>query len=679
MIEIGVDVGGTFTDVVCRAAGRPTMAMKVPTTRKDPSRAIIAAIRQMAEKWDVPAARITRFVHGTTVATNAVLERRGPKIGVLTTRGFKDVLEIGRQMRQQMYDVVLQPETPVFLAPGGMRKEANERLSADGEVVEPLDEASVEQAASELVAAGAEAIAICFLHSFLNPTHERRAAEIIRTAHPALYVSLSSEVDPAFREYERTVVTAFDAYIKPVIDRYLANLEAGLATAGVAAPLQVMQSRGGVSISGVARERPVRLFLSGPAAGVIGGRSVGNSVGVDDLISVDIGGTSSDIALIHAGKPLIRAEGLVAGYPIRVPMVDVNAIGAGGGSLAWIDPAGGLRVGPHSAGSEPGPACYGAGGEEATVTDASVVLGYIDPEYFAGGTLPLKPELARKAVEEKIAGPLGMTVEEAALGIHRVINAQMTEAIRLVSIRQGFDPRNFALVPLGGGGGIHAAALADDLGITRIIVPRHPGVLSAAGLLAASIEHEMATAFPRSLEGLSPVDLAPTLGELEAACGRLMAQEALGENRIETQHFADVCYDGQSHYLEIPLRMTERDAIKKLYEDFVAAHDRVFGHSTRAPARIVNLRTIQLVRSAALDQPDQHAGEPKTPRVKKRRVLFAGCGSAVETVIHEREQISADTTINGPAIVEQADTTTLVPPGWSARSAAGGTLIMTRP
>ena len=475
------------------------------------------------------------------------------------------------------------------------------------------------------------------------------------------------------------MVTAFDAYIKPVIDRYLANLEAGLETAGVAAPLQVMQSRGGVSISGVARERPVRLFLSGPAAGVIGGRSVGNSVGVDDLISVDIGGTSSDIALIHAGKPLIRAEGLVAGYPIRVPMVDVNAIGAGGGSLAWIDSAGGLRVGPHSAGSEPGPACYGAGGEEATVTDASVVLGYIDPEYFAGGTLPLKPELARKAVEAKIAGPLGMTVEEAALGIHRVINAQMTEGIRLVSIRQGFDPRNFALVPLGGGGGIHAAALADDLGITRIIVPRHPGVLSAAGLLAASIEHEMATAFPRPLEGLSPVDLAPTLGELEAACGRLMAQEALGENRIETHHFADVCYDGQSHYLEIPLRTAERDAIKKLYEDFVAAHDRVFGHSTRAPARIVNLRTIQLVRSAALDQPDQRGGELKAPRVKKRRVLFAGCGSAVETVIHEREQISAETTINGPAIVEQADTTTLVPPGWSARSAAGGTLIMTRP
>ena len=678
MIEIGVDVGGTFTDVVCRADGRPVMAMKVPTTRKDPSRAVISAIRQMAEKWDIPAAHITRFVHGTTVATNAVLERRGPKIGVLTTRGFKDVLEIGRQMRQQMYDVVLRPETPVFLAPGAMRKEANERLSATGEVIEALDEESVRQAGAELVAAGAEAIAICFLHSFLNPAHERHAAEIIRADHPELYVSLSSEVDPAFREYERTVVTAFDAYIKPVIDRYLANLEVGLKTAGVSAPLQVMQSRGGVAISGVARERPVRLFLSGPAAGVIGGRSVGSSVGVEDLISVDIGGTSSDIALIHAGKPLIRAEGLIAGYPIRVPMVDVNAIGAGGGSIAWIDSASGLRVGPHSAGSEPGPACYDSGGEEATVTDASVVLGYIDPEYFAGGTLPLKPDLARKAIAEKIAKPLGVTVEEAALGIHRVINAQMTEGIRLVSIRQGFDPRNFSLVPLGGGGGMHAAALGDELGITRIIVPRHPGVLSAAGLLAASIEHEMATAFPQPLEGLSKTDLTPTLRELEAGCGRLMAQEAIGGNPVETLHFADVCYDGQSHYLEVPLHLAEPEPIKRLYEDFVAAHDRVFGHSTRSPARIVNLRTIQLVRSTALEQGDERDSGVKASRPKTRRVLFAGGGGAVETSIYEREQIPGDATINGPAIVEQADTTTLVPPGWCARPAAGGTLIMTR-
>jgi len=678
MIEIGVDVGGTFTDVVCRASGRPVMAMKLPTTRKDPSRAIIAAIRQMAEKWDVPPDRIGRFVHGTTVATNAVLERRGPRIGLLTTRGFKDVLEIGRQMRQQMYDVVLQPETPVFLAPGAMRKEAIERLSADGQVIEALNEDTVEKAASELVASGAQAIAICFLHSFLNPSHEKRAAEIIRSRHPDLYVSLSCEVDPAFREYERTVVTAFDAYIKPVIDRYLANLEVGLKSAGVRAPLQVMQSRGGVAISSVARERPVRLFLSGPAAGVIGGRSVGTAVGAKDLITVDIGGTSSDIALIHAGKPLIRAEGLVAGYHIRVPMVDVNAIGAGGGSVAWIDPAGGLRVGPHSAGSEPGPACYGAGGEEATVTDASVVLGYIDPEYFAGGTLALKPELARAAIASKIAGPLGMTVEEAALGIHRVVNAQMTEGIRLVSIRQGFDPRNFALVPLGGGGGVHAAALADDLGITRIIVPRHPGVLSAAGLLAASIEHEVAMAFPRQIEGLSPADLAPTLAELEEACRKLMAKEALGERPIETQHFADVCYDGQSHYLEVPLRLSEPDPIRLLYEDFVAAHDRVFGHSTRSPARIVNLRTIQLVRSAALGQSDQPAAGAGTGRKKERRALFAGAPGAIEAAVYERDRIAADGRIEGPAIIEQADTTTLVPEGWSARPDAGGVLVMTR-
>ena len=486
MIEIGVDIGGTFTDVVCRAPGQPVRVMKVPTTRQDPSLAVVESIRRMREEWGLDPHAVTRFVHGTTVATNAVLERKGPKIGLLTTAGFKDVLEIGRQMRQQLYDVILRPETPVFLAPGGRRKEVAERLGARGEVVVPLDEGSVRRAAAELAEAGAEAIAICFLHSFLNPAHERRAGEIVQEAHPELFVSLSCEVDPAFREYERTVVTALDAYIKPVIDRYLANLEHGLREAEVGAPLQIMQSRGGIATSAVARTRPVRLFLSGPAAGVIGAKTAGESAGAGNLITVDIGGTSCDIALIEAGKPLVRAEGLVDGFLVRVPMVDVNAIGAGGGSIAWIDGAGGLRVGPHSAGSEPGPACYNAGGQEPTVTDASVVLGYIDPDYFAGGTLKLRPELAHEVIERKIARPLRLSVEEAALGIHRVINAQMTEGIRLVSIRQGFDPRGFALVPLGGGGGMHATALAEELGIKTILIPRHPGVLSASGLLSAS-------------------------------------------------------------------------------------------------------------------------------------------------------------------------------------------------
>src|SRR6185437_2893971 len=405
------------------------------------------------------------------------------------------------------YDLRLKPETPVFLAPGALRKEVQERLTAKGDVLVALDERSVVDAVDALAAEGVEAIAVSYLFSFLNPAHERRTREIVAERHPKLMVSLSSEVDPAFREYERTCVTAFDAYIKPVVGRYLESMEQDLANGGVRTPLQIMQSRGGISSSTIARQRPVRLFLSGPAAGVIGGLEVGRAAGIEDLITVDIGGTSCDIALISRGQPLIRAEGDIGGYSVRVPMVDVNAIGSGGGSIAWIDGAGSLRVGPESAGSEPGPASYGRGGKRATVTDASIVLGYINPDYFAAGSLKLAPELARKAIKEKIADPLKMSVEEAALGIHRVVNAQMAEAIRLVSIGRGIDPRAYTLLPLGGGGSLHATALARELGIRRIAVPPHPGVLSATGLLFAPIEHEVSTAFPRALGGVVWADV----------------------------------------------------------------------------------------------------------------------------------------------------------------------------
>src|SRR5262249_2265063 len=395
-------------------------------------------------------------------------------------------------------------------------------------------------------------IAVVFLFSFLNNSHERRAREIIAARHPHVFVSLSSEIDPAFREYERTVVTAFDAYVKPVVDRYLANLDAGLRCKAVPAPLQIMQSRGGISSSATARLRSVRLFLSGPAAGVIGARMVGEAAGLRDLITVDIGGTSCDIALIEDGAPALRSEGRIDGYPVRVSMVDVNSIGAGGGSIAWLDAARGLRVGPHSAGSEPGPACYGLGGEEPTLTDASLILGYLDPEHFAGGRLKLRPELARAAIERVIARPLNLMVEQAALGIHRIINAQVAEGIRLVSIRQGHDPRRFTLLALGGGGALHACALAEALGVRRILVPRHPGVLSAEGLLAAPVEHEVSIALPRALDELDLVEARRTLERLDARCRTLMAQESISAGDVVQRYFADVCYTGQAYHLEIP-------------------------------------------------------------------------------------------------------------------------------
>ena len=675
--EIGVDIGGTFTDVVCRD-GKGTMRLvKIPTTRRNPSAGVKAAMDYMQREWRVSPDEIVRFVHGTTVATNAVLEAKGAKIGLLTTVGFKDVLEIGRQMRHSVYDLVLKPETPVFLAPGALRKEVGERVTATGDVLVALDEGSVVHAVDELAKEGVEAIAVSYLFSFLNPAHERRTREIIAERHPQIMVSLSCEVDPAFREYERTCVTAFDAYIKPLVGRYLESMEQDLAGDGVRTPLQIMQSRGGISSSPIARQRPVRLFLSGPAAGVIGGLEVGRAAGIEDLITVDIGGTSCDIALISRGQPLIRAEGEIGGYSVRVPMVDVNAIGSGGGSIAWMDGAGSLRVGPQSAGSEPGPACYGRGGERATVTDASVVLGYINPAYFAAGSLKLSPDLARRTIETTIARPLGLSIEHAALGIHRVLNAQMAEAIRLVSIGRGIDPRGYTLLPLGGGGPLHATALARELGIRRIAVPPHPGVLSATGLLFAPIEHESSMAFPRLLAGLDWPEIERALGQRDRACASLMRSEGVPAAQAQIFYFADVCYVGQSYHLEIPLKTDAANPIETLYRDFLAAHDRVYGHSTEGAARIVNLRSIHrsTVGRPATLVPARPAGDDA--HKGKRSILTAESGKFIPADVYDRSAMAIGLEIRGPAIVEQPDTTTLIESGWRATVVADGSLIIT--
>lgn len=677
-LEVAIDIGGTFTDVVGRDARGQLRYFKLPTTRKDESLAVLAAVDHIQQQWSVNPDAIDRFVHGTTVATNAVLERKGAKIGLITTEGFRDVLEIGRQMRHQMYDVILSSETPSFLIPRQWRKEVPERIDAAGEVVTALDQQAVLDRARELVDDGVEAIAICFLFSFQNPAHERRAAELIREAHPDLTLAISSEVDPAFREYERTVVTSFDAYVKPVIDRYLSRLENGLAQKGVQAPFQVMQSRGGLMASPVARQRPVRLFLSGPAAGVIGAQIAGKSAGVDSLITVDIGGTSSDIALISKGKALVRSEGVIDGFPVRVGMVDVNSIGAGGGSIAWIDAAGGLRVGPRSAGSEPGPACYGRGGEEPTVTDASIVLGYLNPDYFAGGTLKLQPEKSYAAIKEKIADPLGMPVEEAALGIHRIVNAQMAEGIRLVSIRQGLDPRRFALMPLGGGGAVHIVPLARELGVTRVVVPRYPGVLAAAGLLAAPVEHESSTAFGRQVDASELPAIKQVLASLDEQCGKLMASEAIGGDSTRVQYFADVCYVGQGYSIEVPLLLDDEDPCSRVYDDFLEAHARIYGYSTRTPARIVNLRSVH--QAGGQEQIDASAYTPSEgdPVQGSRDILIAGSRERVKATVYRRSALAVGFSFSGPAIVEQDDTTTLIEPGWDVTVDQAGNLMMNR-
>ncbi len=677
-MEIGVDTGGTFTDFVCHRDGMPDLILKVPSTPDDPSRAVLDGLHQLLDLAAAAPEQIRRFVHGTTVATNAVLERKGARTGLLTTAGFRDVLEIGRQLRTAIYKLDLDPETPGFLAPGARRAEVPERLSAAGEVVVPLDEDVVLAAADRLVAEGCESIAICFLFSFLNPDHERRAKAMITEKYPEVALSLSSEVDPAFREYERTVVTAFDAYTKPVLTRYLDRIAEQLAATDVSAPLQVMQSRGGVSAASTATQRPVRLFLSGPAAGVVGGGRAAREAGFSEVITLDIGGTSCDIALITGGEPLVRPEGTIDGYPVRVPMVDVNAIGSGGGSIAWLDTAGGLRVGPQSAGADPGPACYGRGGDTAAVTDASLVLGLLNPSYFAGGALGLDIERARAAIETTIATPLGLSVEQAALGIHRVVNAQMAEAMRLVSIRQGFDPRDFALVALGGAGPLHAVPLAEELSLKTVVVPRHPGVLSASGLLSAPIEHEMAVGFPRDLADTTVEEVRATLAQLDRRCAALMAGEVVEPDAVHISYAADVCYVGQSHYLDVPVDLSEPEPLATIYRRFVQTHAQVFGYSTESPARLVNLRTIHRADGgeSALPLPAPAQGtQPLLPRTE-RPVLFESAEMPVSTPIYDRVAFAAGQRFSGPAIVEQDDTTTVVHPGWSVEVVTGGSMIL---
>ena len=690
--RVGVDVGGTFTDVVCVRDGRAPVVFKVPSTPADPGDAAIAAIQRLAAREGVESCSIAQLAHGTTVATNAVLERKGGRLGIITTEGFRDTLEIGRQMRREMYEVRLDPQTPVFLAPRAMRLGVRERIGPQGEVIEPLDESSVRAALDRLVAAGLECIAVCLLFSFVNPSHERRVREMARADHPGLEISLSSEVDPAFREYERTAVTAFDAYIKPTVRRYLTRLGTRLADAGVPAPLQVMQSRGGLSSADLARDRPVRLFLSGPAAGVIGGQATGTAAGFDDLITLDVGGTSSDIALVSGAKPLLRAEGVIDGFPVRVPMVDVNAIGAGGGSIAWLDDAGGLRVGPRSAASAPGPACYARGGREPTVTDASVVLGFLDPGRFAGGAIRLDPSRAVDAIRDRVAEPLGLDVEDAAAGIHRVVNAQMAEGIRLVSVRQGFDPREFTLVAMGGAGPLHACALAADLGIARVVVPRHPGVLSAAGLLAAPIEHEVSVAYGEPFAGLSMTPVRRMVAELDETGRKLTEREGLAPDEVETLHFADVCHVGQGYFLEVPFHPGADDGIERLYADFLAAHERVHGHAVEAPARFVNLRSVHRQRmssganapgSGGAEPPGSAEASPACGRgpgsggfTARRMVRFPDEAVRVGTRILIRDTLAVGDRLRGPAIVEQDDTTTLVAPGWSALVGDGGIMTL---
>ncbi len=526
-LSIAIDVGGTFTDVVgFHPDGRLAIA-KVSTTPDDPSQGVVVGLKRLVEAEGASMESVSRFIHGTTVATNAVVEQKGAVIGLLTTEGFEDVLVVGRQKRSELYNLFIDPETPGFLVPRRRRIGIPERIAANGAILTPLDERAVRVAVRELRETyGVEAIAVCYLFSFLDPRHEIRTKEIIEEEYPGLGVSLSSSIDPTFREYERTLVTTFDAYLRPKVSRYIGALQHELDTNRVSANLEIMQSRGGITTAVSAIERPVSLLRSGPAAGVIAAQLIGEMCGEKNLISNDIGGTTADIGLVVDGKAQTSTEGKVLKYPIRIPMIDVTSIGAGGGSIAWLDEADSLHVGPQSAGALPGPVCYGAGGTEPTVTDASVVLGYLNPQYFAGGDLALDAAAAHRVLEF-FGQRIGMSKVEVAAGIHTILNHRMADEIRLLTIARGYDPRDFALTVLGGAGPLHGGPLARMLGIGKVIVPFAPGVLSAFGLLVSDIEHDNALSFRRPAAEVSTAELKEAFGGLDA-----MGMEDMRRDRV---------------------------------------------------------------------------------------------------------------------------------------------------
>src|SRR6476646_8602130 len=563
-VRIAIDIGGTFTDatLIDEESGRVSIA-KTLTTPADPSEGFMHAVERALAEADVDAPQVGFVVHATTVATNAIIEGKVARSGFVTTEGFRDLLEIARQVRPSLYDT--QFEKPAPLVPRDRAVEVRERLGPKGEVVTPLDPESVRVAAAVLKQAGVESVAVCLLHSYVNPEHERHVGAILAEELPGVPVSLSSEVAPEFREDLRASTTVINAVIRPVVGRYLERIEQRLADAGISARLLVMQSSGGVFSSEAAARRPVFMVESGPAAGVIAAAHLGSTVNRPDILSFDMGGTTAKVGLIRGGQPSVTkdyqvgghaAAGIggmsLAGYPVRTPVVDLVEIGAGGGSIAWVDSGGLLRVGPQSAGADPGPVSYRRGGVEPTVTDANVVLGRLNPRYFLGGEIGLDVEGAARAIEERCAKPLGLSVTKAANGIVEITNAAMVNALHLISVQRGYDPRDFVLVGFGGAGPVHANALARDAELPTVLVPPSPGIFSATGLLTTDLKRDAATTVMRRADEAEEAELDALFAELERTGAEELAAEGLARDRVEFQRKLDVRYVGQSFELTIP-------------------------------------------------------------------------------------------------------------------------------
>jgi N-methylhydantoinase A len=661
-IFVGIDTGGTFTDLVAADLNSGRYGYhKVPTTTGDPARGILEGIAELLDQNGIAREDVAFLVLGTTLATNAVLEGKWARTGVITTTGFRDVLELARQRRPHYFNLDIPKPMPP--APRDCRLEVNERVAADGSVVTPLTEDDVKRAVAVLKSKNVEAVAICFLHAYANADHEQRAHALVKAAWPEIYLCASNDVLGEFREFERFSTATVNASLMPIMDRYMERFESGVKALGIAHTPRVMQSNGGAVSPGAVRKLPVNTFFSGPAGGVIGTVGIARQLKSPNLITFDMGGTSTDVCLIRDGEPAKKSERQMGGFPVRTRTLDIHTIGAGGGSIAWIDAGGLLKVGPQSAGAYPGPAAYGRGGLKATVTDANVVLGRLSPMSLLGGRMAMHPDKARAAIDE-LAKSLGVDAVKAAAGVLEIINVNMMGAVRVISVEQGEDPRDFALVAFGGAGPLHAADIARNMGMKRVLVPPRPGLLSAIGLLHADVRGDFSLTRLLRAERANVKSFNAGFAELKKRGAEWLQGE--GESRAKFQWFADLRYFGQNFELILPLTREQLSdvSLARLNATFHKRHKAFYGYDMPGqPVEIVNLRLV--VTAARRSPPAARSGkkiQQKELVTETRRVWFPNTGF-VETPVLERDSLPLNWRGKGPLIVEQMDATTVAPPG----------------
>jgi len=662
-MRIAVDIGGTFTDLVAIDDQGQVYRSKSLTTPDDLARGIQACLTSA----QIQVAGATFFVHGSTVTINAVLERKGARTGLITTRGFRDVYEIGRGNRPEGYNLFF--KRPVPLVPRDLRLEVDERLYASGEVLRPLDEQSVREAVDALKAADVKSVAVCLLHAYANAAHEQRLGQLLEQQFPEVYVSLSHEILREFREYERTSTTVLNSYVGPIVIGYVVSLQEMLTAGGFRGAFRVMQSNGGVMSAETAKKMPVTMMESGPVAGVIAAAHLGEQLDCRHIISFDMGGTTAKASLAKDFHPEVTSSyyvgGYVSGHPMMLPVVDIVEVGNGGGSIAWIDAGGGVKVGPQSAGAAPGPACYGKGGAEPTVTDANLIAGRIDPEYFLGSGIRLQRDKAAQAIIEKIATPLGLSLEEAALGILTIANFNMSLAVRAVSVEKGYDPRDCVLVPSGGGGALHALAIARELAVPRVIIPPMPAHFSAFGMLMADLKHDYVQTFVRELDEISGVELAAAFAGLEKSAVATLTEEGAESQQIILRRFLDMRYRGQEYTLPVPITeelkgLTDFSAVRSRFDQL---HQEHYGHSApKEPVMMVNLRLSALGRLEARPPLVWSYRESDKGKHGERAVVFHNSLEPVVSPIFLRTGFKPGDHMAGPAVIEELGATILLYP-----------------